>query len=142
MIEDNEGDVELTKIAFEDVTMRNNFNVATNGLEGIHYLRKEGRYEHAKTPDFILLDLNMPKMGGKEFLSILKNDVSLKHMPVIIFTSSVARTDILDTYNQYANSYIPKPSTLEKYAEIAERIQDFWMDLAQLPEDEAYAAMH
>lgn len=133
MIEDNRGDVELTKIAFENVDIPCKIHVAHDGQEGVEYLRKEGEFSNATTPDLILLDINMPRMNGKEVLQIVKNDLELMSIPIIMLTSSDAQSDISDAYQKHANSYIIKPFSIDKFIEVAKRIEEFWGNIAKLP---------
>ncbi len=133
LVEDNEGDIELTKIAFREGNLASKLSVAHDGAEALAYLSQEGVFEDTQRPDLIMLDLNMPVMSGKELLEIIKKDDKLKSIPVIVFTSSNARSDVSECYNLHANSYILKPSNLEDYIQVAKRVEDFWTDIAQLP---------
>ena len=133
MIEDNQGDVELAKIAFAQSGIPCTINVAYDGQEGVEYLRKEGEFKDKETPDIVLLDINMPRMNGKEVLDIVKNDPDLVTIPIIMLTSSEAQLDIVEAYQKHANTYIIKPVTIEKFIDVAKRIEDFWGNLAKLP---------
>ena len=133
LVEDNEGDVELTQIAFKRGNLSSDLCVVNDGMEALDFLFKRNTFEKAATPDIILLDLNMPRMGGKEFLSIVKQDARLKSIPVIVFTSSNAPKDIEESYKNHANSYIIKPFGLNEYIEVAKRVENFWIKLSQLP---------
>lgn len=133
LVEDNEGDIELTELAFEQSSMASRLSVAHNGIAALDFLMKRNGLEDAPTPDIILLDLNMPRMDGKAFLDVLKREESLRTIPVIVFTSSSAPKDIAEAYLKYANSYIIKPFSLEEYAQVVKQVEDFWIKLSQLP---------
>lgn len=135
LVEDNEGDIRLLKEAFKEGKTKKNLNVVNDGEEVLSYLRKEGRYANSLCPDLILLDLNLPKKDGRELLKELKQDESLKRIPIIILTSSTADEDILKVYNDHATCYITKPYGLDQVFEITKKIDDFWFsfNLMQLP---------
>mgnify|MGYP006280133371 CR=1 FL=1 len=128
LIEDNPGDVILTKKAFESSEIEDNITVAENGEEALKMLQAE-KYQ----PDLILLDLNLPKIDGYEVLNSLKNDSKLKQIPVIIMTSSEEHSDIAKSYDNHANCYIVKPVDSEQLSLIAEKIENFWFTTAKLP---------
>lgn len=136
LVEDNEGDIELTKIAFKKAGLTCQLAVVYDGEEGIDYLYRRGKFGNAPTPDVILVDINMPRMGGKEFLDVIKGDELLKVIPVIMLTSSRAPAEIVDCYQRHANCYILKPSGLEAFINIARQIQTFWLNLVELPYDD------
>lgn len=136
LIEDNLGDVVLTKKAFETSKLANNISVAKDGEIAISILKKEGEYADHKTPDIILLDLNLPKKDGREVLEEIKSNDKLKHIPVVVLTSSKAEKDIVETYNLHANSYIVKPVDLEKFIKVVESIENFWFTVVVLPDGE------
>jgi chemotaxis family two-component system response regulator Rcp1 len=133
LVEDNEGDIELTRIAFEEGNVRANLSVAHDGAEALDVLSKRGNFANAVEPDLILLDINMPRMNGLEFLDIVKQDERLKVIPVVMLTSSNARADIIASYRGHANGYILKPLGIEEGAITARTIERFWKDLAVLP---------
>lgn len=133
LVEDNEGDVVLTLEALRESKMINTIKVVRDGLEAVHFLQKEGIYTQEETPDLILLDINLPKMDGKEVLSFIKNDEHLKTIPVVMLTTSTAQKDISESYKSYANCYISKPVDLDKFMEIVRSIEDFWISLVKLP---------
>jgi len=133
LVEDNDGDVELTKIAFRKGGISCGLSVVHDGEEAIEYLYKRGSFKDAVTPDFILIDLNMPRMGGKAFLDIVKKDDALKVIPVIMLTSSQAPAEILECYKRHANCYILKPSGLDGLVDLARQFENFWANLVQLP---------
>jgi CheY-like chemotaxis protein len=133
LIEDNEGDVELTQRVFRDGKPSCNISVANDGVEALDFLFKRGNFANKPTPQLILLDLNMPRMDGKKFLEILKEDSELKAIPVIILTSSQSAKDILECYERHANSYVVKPFDAKEYADALKQIVNFWGGLGQLP---------
>lgn len=134
LVEDNPGDVFLTKKAFETGKIANNMQVAIDGDMALKMLNKEGQYSESVTPDIILLDLNLPKMDGREVLESIKDHEELKRIPVVILTSSNAERDIVASYNLHANSYIVKPVDFAKFTGIVESIENFWFSIVVLPE--------
>ncbi len=136
LIEDNEGDVMLTQRAFEKSAMDISLNIAYDGHEGMQYLRQEGEFANTEIPDIILLDINMPKMNGKEVLEEIKNDERLKIIPVIMLTSSEAQRDILESYKRHANSYVIKPFSPDEFCDVAKKIEEFWLNTAKLPSED------
>ena len=133
LIEDNPGDVRLTQEAFREGKLHVQLDVTTDGVEALRYLRKDPTYPNAVTPDLILLDLNLPKKDGREVLSEIKADPELKRIPVVILTTSNAEQDILKAYDLHVNSYINKPVDFDRFFEIIQRIEDFWLSTAILP---------
>jgi CheY-like chemotaxis protein len=133
LIEDNPGDVRLAQEAFKEGKLEVQLDVVMDGLEALHYLRKSFPYEYSKRPDLILLDLNLPKKDGREVLSEIKEDPSLKSIPVVILTTSNAEQDILHSYNLHVNCYINKPVDFERFFDIIKKIEDFWLTIAILP---------
>ena len=133
LVEDNPGDIELTREAFEDAGFRNNLNIVMDGDEALDYLYKRGGFESATTPDIILLDLNLPKRDGREVLEEIKKDSHLRRIPTIILTSSGADRDIIESYNLHANCYIIKPVDASKFMKAVSRIESFWIDIVCLP---------
>tara|TARA_R100000306_G_C4272718_1_gene90992 strand:- start:46 stop:492 length:447 start_codon:yes stop_codon:yes gene_type:complete len=134
LVEDNPGDVRLTVEAFKEGEIRHNVHVTPNGLEALKFLKKNDNYQDAITPDLILVDLNMPIMDGREFLKEVKQDPKLKKIPVCILSTSSAETDINDSYNLHANSYISKPMQLNDYREVIRTIAKYWLNTVDLPE--------
>jgi chemotaxis family two-component system response regulator Rcp1 len=134
-VEDNPGDIRLTKEALKEYKVRNNLHVATDGVEAMAFLRKEGKYANAPYPDLILLDLNLPRKDGREVLAEVKADPSLKRIPVVVVTISQAEEDIVKTYNLHANCYITKPVNLDKFLEVVKAIEEFWLTIVKLPPD-------
>ena len=133
LVEDNEDDIELTQLAFEQSKMLNNLHVARDGIEGLEFLRREGQFAGAARPDLILLDLNMPRMDGREMLAEMKEDDELKRIPVVVLTTSDAQDDILRAYDMHANSYLTKPVDFSEFVKVATRIADYWFALVRLP---------
>ena len=133
MIEDNPDDVELTREALRDAKVLNGIHVAGDGVEGLAFLRREGKYVHAPRPDLILLDLNMPRMDGRELLETIKADEELKSIPVVVLTTSAAEADVLRSYRLHANCYITKPVDFEQFVKIVRLIEEFWFTVVKLP---------
>jgi CheY-like chemotaxis protein len=133
LVEDNEGDIRLTKEAFRESMVWNHMNVVRDGAEALAFLRREGKYTDAIRPGIILLDLNLPKRSGIEVLEEIKRDDELKHIPVVVLTSSQAEQDILNSYNFHANCFISKPLDLEQFLQVVQSIKDFWLTIVKLP---------
>jgi CheY-like chemotaxis protein len=133
LIEDNPGDVRLAQEAFKEGNINVDLNVAMDGMEAINYLRKVGEFSSATTPDLVLLDLNLPKKDGREVLSDIKADPTLRSIPVVILTTSNAEQDILNSYNLHVNCYINKPVDFDRFFDIIQKIEDFWLNIAILP---------
>ncbi len=136
LIDDNRGDAVLTKLAFTRVGIGVDFQVAETAEIGLSILRQEGDYAFALRPDIILLDLNLPKMHGHDFLSTVKADPALRRIPIIILSSSSADVDVAVSYDRYANGYITKPYSSEAFKEVAEMIEHYWFELVHSPSDE------
>ena len=134
LVEDNPGDVRLTREALREGKVRNNLHVAPDGVEALAFLRKEGRYADAVRPDLILLDLNLPRMDGREVLAHIKADASLRYIPVVVLTSSQAEQDIVRAYDLHANCYVTKPVDLDQFIHVVKSIEDFWFTIVKLPE--------
>ena len=133
LVEDNPGDVRLTKEGLRDGKFVVDLHVANDGVEAMEFLRKEGKYEDAPRPDLILLDLNMPRKDGRETLEEIKSDENLKLIPVVILTTSNSESDILKSYGLHANSYITKPVDLDQFIHVIQAIESFWMTVVKLP---------
>lgn len=133
LIEDNEGDIELTRRALRDQRDIYNISTANDGIEGLNYLRREGDDAEETKPDLIFLDLNMPRMDGKVFLEMVKSDEKLKSIPVIMLTSSESQNDIQACYDRHANSYIVKPFDTHEFADIIKKTVSFWRDIIRRP---------
>ncbi|MCL5027924.1 MAG: response regulator [Bacteroidetes bacterium] len=135
LVEDNLADIRLTKEVFKTSKVLNEIEIANDGVEAINYLKKTGKYESNKTPDLILLDLNLPKKDGREVLAEIKSDLNLRKIPIIILTISKDEEDILKSYSLYANCYITKPINLEQFNNVIKSIEDFWFTIVKLPSD-------
>lgn len=133
LVEDNLGDVRLTQEALKEGKVHNNLNVVVDGVEAMAYLRQQGHFRNATCPDIILLDLNLPKKNGREVLAEIKQDGELKHIPVVILTTSKADEDIIRSYNLYANCYITKPVDLDHFIRVVHSIENFWLTIVKLP---------
>ncbi len=136
LVEDNPGDVRLTKEALKDAKVLNEIYVAKDGVEAMDFLHRQGQFVDAPIPDMILLDLNLPRKDGREVLAEVKKDPKLKHIPVIILTTSKADEDIIKTYNLHANAYITKPVDLNRFVEIIHALEEFWFTIVKLPPKE------
>lgn len=134
LVEDNEGDVEMTQRALRDSAPACHLSVVNDGVEAMDLLHKRGPFTNAPTPQIILLDLNMPRMDGIRFLEQAKADAALKSIPVIVFTSSQSSRDIQECYERQASCYIVKPFDGEEFANAVQQVASFWGNLGQLPE--------
>jgi two-component system, chemotaxis family, response regulator Rcp1 len=137
LIEDSPGDVRLTKEAFRAANPAINLHVASDGVDAMLFLRQEGVHASAPRPDLILLDLNLPKMDGREVLARIKEDDLLKTIPTVILTTSDAEVDIAKSYQLQANCYLNKPVQLEAFEELVKSINDFWLNEVKLPKTAA-----
>jgi two-component system, chemotaxis family, response regulator Rcp1 len=135
LVEDNPGDVRLTIEALKEAKVLNQLTVVKDGIEALSLLRRQGQYARATRPDLILLDLNLPKKDGREVLAEIKADDNLKHIPVVILTTSQDEQDVLKSYNLYANCYITKPVDLDQFITVVKSIEDFWLGIVVLPKD-------
>ncbi len=135
LVEDSPSDARLTEEAFRDGKIANRLTIVTDGLEALAYLRRTGAYAKAPRPDLILLDLNLPKMDGREVLRLIKTDDALKTIPVVVLTTSEADQDVLKAYEYHANCYIRKPVDLARFLQIVSMIEDFWLTVVKLPSD-------
>ncbi len=134
LVEDDPGDQKLITVSLKEQKLGNEVRIAGSGEEAMEFLYQRGKYSHGTSrPDLILLDLNMPGMGGKEFLRQIKQDEGLKIIPVVILTSSDSDEDIIDTYNLHASGYIKKPVILEDFKHIVKEINEYWFVLCKLP---------
>jgi two-component system, chemotaxis family, response regulator Rcp1 len=134
LVEDSPGDVRLTKEAFEAANVDVHLNVATDGVEAMAFLRREGVYANAPRPDLTLLDLNMPRMDGRQVLAEIKKDEKLKTLPIVILTTSDSEGDIVKSYQLHANCYLCKPVQLSAFESLVKSINDFWLTRAKLPQ--------
>ena len=133
LVEDNPGDVRLTREVLKDGKLRNNLFVCGDGEEALEFLRRRGKHANAVRPDLVLLDLNLPRKSGCEVLAEVKEDPELRAIPIIVLTTSAAEQDILQTYNLHANCYITKPVDLPQFIKIVHSICDFWLEIVKLP---------
>jgi two-component system, chemotaxis family, response regulator Rcp1 len=137
LVEDSPGDVRLTQEAFREANMALRLHVVSDGVEAMAFLRREGAHVRAPRPDLILLDLNLPKMDGREVLARIKEDDNLKRIPTVILTVSEAEVDIAKSYQLQANCYLSKPVQLEAFEALVKSTNDFWLTKAKLPQQEA-----
>lgn len=133
LVEDNPGDVRLTQEAFKDGMLRNNLHVAMDGEQAMDFLYRRGQFPDVPRPDLILLDLNLPKMNGREVLAAIKQDESLKRIPVVVLTTSQDEADITESYRQFASSYIVKPVSMEKFLKVVSSFKQYWLSVVKLP---------
>jgi CheY-like chemotaxis protein len=133
LVEDNEGDILLTKEAFEDAKIHVLLSVVKDGKEAIDFLSKEGKYIDAVGPDLLLLDVNLPKKNGHEVLKYIKGNEALKRIPVIMLTTSSSQKDINQSYDNYANCYITKPVEASNFLSVMSSIENFWITIVKLP---------
>ncbi|WP_276259464.1 response regulator [Haloglomus litoreum] len=135
LVEDNPGDVRLTRKAFEDAGLVNNLHVVNDGVSAMEYLRQEGEYADSERPDMVLLDLNLPRKSGEDVLADIKHDEELKRIPVVILTSSDAEEDMIRTYNEHANAYLTKPVDFQGFLDVVGRVEGFWISVVEFPPD-------
>ncbi|MDY6932300.1 MAG: response regulator [Halobacteriota archaeon] len=133
LVEDNPGDIRLTEEAFKEGMMHINLHVVTDGIEATKFLKKEGEYADAPSPDLVLLDLNMPRKNGCEVLEDIKADEDLRRIPIVILTTSRAEEDIIKSYNLHANCFITKPVDMDQFVEVIKFIEGFWFSVVRLP---------
>jgi len=133
LIEDSEPDVRLTIEALKEAKVRNRLWVVEDGVEAMAFLLRQGRYADAPRPDLILLDLNLPRKDGRQVLEEIKNDPSLRRIPVVILTTSRAEEDVLRAYDLHANCYITKPVDFDRFMEVIKTIEGFWLTVVKLP---------
>ena len=137
LVEDNPGDARLTVELLKEGKLTNNISVVTDGVEALEYLRCEGKHGDAVFPDLILLDLNLPRMDGREVLRNMKEDPELKHIPVVILSTSAAHTDIEQSYEAHANCYVTKPVDLDKFIKVVQAFNEFWLTTVMFPRQAA-----
>ena len=135
LVEDNAGDVRLTKEAFKDAKVHLDLHVVSDGVEAMDFLHRRGRYADSPRPDLILLDLNLPRKDGREVLTEIKSDPSLKTIPVVILTTSGSEADIEHSYQLNANCYVSKPVDLEQFLSVVRSIDDFWLSAVRFPRE-------
>lgn len=133
LVEDDPGDVLMTREAFADFKVRNQLHVVNNGVDAMAFLRQEGAYSDVPSPDLVLLDLNLPRMGGREVLATIKKDPKLRQIPVVVLTTSDAEEDVVSSYSLHANAYVTKPVDFERFIEVVRKIDDFFVSIVRLP---------
>jgi CheY-like chemotaxis protein len=133
LVEDNPGDIRLTQEALKEGKIYHNLRVAKDGEEALAMLRRQGEYASLSHPDIIFLDLNLPKVDGRDVLARIKEDDELKVIPVVVLTSSEAEADILKVYNLHANCYVTKPVDLDQFMIVVRAIENFWMTIVKMP---------
>jgi two-component system, chemotaxis family, response regulator Rcp1 len=136
LVEDNPGDVRLTQEAFRDANRDVQLHVSSDGVEAMAFLRRQGVHANAPRPELILLDLNLPKMDGREVLALIKQDPALKSIPIVVLTTSGAEPDIVKCYQLQANCYLTKPVGLGEFESLVKSINDFWLKKVRLPHAE------
>lgn len=135
LVEDNPGDVDLTLEALDEAKIRNEVHVAEDGVEAMAFLRREGSYADAPRPDLVLLDLNMPRMDGRQVLEEVKKDADLRRIPIVVLTTSEDEQDVLDAYEHSANAYIVKPVDFQQFFGTIRALEDFWLTVVRLPRE-------
>jgi CheY-like chemotaxis protein len=133
LVEDDPGDVLITREAFADNKVRNQLSVVSDGEAAMAFLRREGEFASAPRPDLILLDLNLPRKAGHEVLAEVKSDADLQRIPVVILTTSDAEEDILRSYDLHANAYVTKPVDFDRFLNVVRQIDDFFVTVVKLP---------
>lgn len=133
LVEDNEGDIVLTTEALQEGKIKNTISVVRDGMQAMHYLKKENGFEDSKDPDLILLDINLPKINGHEVLKRIKNDPDLAQIPVVMLTTSSDEMDIKKSYKNHSNCYITKPVDISSFLDVISSIEKFWISIVQLP---------
>lgn len=133
LVEDDPGDVLMTREAFADNKVANRLSVVSDGVSALEYLRKEGQYADVPTPDLVLLDLNLPRMDGREVLQSLKEDELLRTIPVVVLTTSGAEEDVIRSYSLHANAYVTKPVDFNRFIEVVRQIDEFFVTVVRLP---------
>ncbi len=133
LVEDDPGDVLMTREAFEENKVANRLAVVPDGVDAMAFLRKEGEYADAPTPDLVLLDLNLPRMDGREVLAAMKSDPELRRIPVVVLTTSEAEEDVLRSYSLHANAYVTKPVDFQRFIDVVRQIDDFFVSVVRLP---------
>lgn len=131
LVDDDLSDIHLVEEAFKSVTVSYHINIATDGIEALSFLRKEGKYKDVPEPNLVLLDLNMPRKNGYEVLKEVKEDINLKHIPIIILSTS--NREVMEAYTIHANSYLKKPINYDVLVDMIKSIEHFWLKNAELP---------
>lgn len=135
LVEDNDGDIFLTLEALKEARIHNIIDVVKDGEKAMQYLNKENEFADAETPDLILLDINLPKMDGKEVLAKIKSDERLMVIPVVMLTTSDSERDIMESYQSHANCYVTKPVDFQKFMDVIQTVKEFWINIVQLPKN-------
>jgi CheY-like chemotaxis protein len=133
LVEDDEGDVLMTREALEEGKVLNRLNVVGDGVEAINYLRRTANHRRATRPDLILLDLNLPKIDGRQVLAEVKGDPGLRRIPIVVLTTSEAEEDVLRSYDLHANAYVTKPVDFDRFVEVIRQIDEFFISVVRLP---------
>ena len=133
LVEDDPGGVLMTREAFQDYKLRNQLHVVNDGAEALAFLRQEGEYADKPRPDLVLLDLNLPRMDGRQVLEAIKSDAELASIPVVVLTTSEAEEDVVGSYSLHANAYVTKPVDFERFIEVVRHIDDFFVTVVRLP---------
>jgi CheY-like chemotaxis protein len=135
LVEDDPGDVLMTREAFSDYKIHNRLHVVSNGIDAMAFLQRSGEYSEMPTPDLILLDLNLPRMSGREVLAAIKADDRLRTIPVVVLTTSDLEEDVKSSYSLHANAYVTKPVDFESFVEVVRQIDDFFVSVVRLPDN-------
>ena len=133
LVEDDPGDVMMTREAFHDYKLHNELHVVSDGAEAMAFLRQEGEYAGRPRPDLVLLDLNLPRMDGRQVLEAIKSDPELASIPVVVLTTSENEDDVLRSYSLHANAYVTKPVDFQRFIEVVRQIDDFFVTVVRLP---------
>lgn len=133
LVEDNEGDARLAIEALKEGKVCNNLYHVKDGVEALAFLNQQEEYADMPPPDLILLDLNLPRKDGREVLAEIKEDPNLRHIPVVVLTTSQAEQDLVETYDLHANAFVTKPLDLERFIEVVQAIEEFWFTIVKLP---------
>jgi CheY-like chemotaxis protein len=133
LVDDDRGDIRLTMEALKQTKLHSNFSVAHDGVEALAFLRRQGKFAEAPCPDIVLLDLNMPRMDGREVLGEMKKDPDLMQNPVVVLTTSADEHDIVSSYHLHANCYVTKPVDLQQFMVVVRSIENFWFTIVKLP---------
>ena len=133
LVEDDPGDVVLIQEAFEDNKVRNRLHCVSDGVDALRFLRRQDEFADAPRPDLILLDLNLPRMDGREVLQALKADADLRSIPVVVLTTSEAEEDVVRSYSLHANAYVTKPVDFDRFIEVVRQIDEFFVSVVRLP---------
>ncbi len=133
LVEDNPGDARLAREGLGECKIHNNLHVVEDGVKAMAFLRRQGQYAKSPRPDLILLDLNLPRKDGREVLREVKEDESLRMIPIVVLTTSKAEEDIVKSYSLHANCYVTKPLALQQFLEVVHSIEDFWFTIVKLP---------